>query len=254
MPRKTRLRYTPAATAADRTNFPLVPFESWIPSSDVIRRADVTMHAFRHLLLRGIIRCIVRNERNWAMYHISEIPKIVAGVKPEAIAGAELSQLSKPGGYTTEQAVDVFTRLAANEPLSQICIAVRVHPTTLLAIASDYAMLSDCLFIPEHVMRQINELPLEGEFPISNAEDLLAIMQRAARSKKCAFCKTSELGIACVGCVRRRALTEFEERAKEKSLQARGPEAFNGSSDDAQPEGDMPFASGAEAGARPRRL
>lgn len=98
--------------------------------------------------------------------------------------------------FTAMEAADVFEALNAGTSLLTCVTQMGLHPRKVRAIAREYEDLSGALVVTSEVMKVINELPVDGAFPITKPEALLELLrfiiatadEAEKRKKPCGMC------------------------------------------------------------------
>ena len=101
--------------------------------------------------------------------------------------------------YNSEDSKKVFAMLKADKPLEDIVIELCLHPGIVRAITEEYKEITGAVLVSGKVMAEINELPLDGNFPLTTGEEILDILQTCAQAV-CEACKTRP-GVICKRCV-----------------------------------------------------
>ncbi len=137
----------------------------------------------------GSLPVAKRNSKGWVLFH----PEVVA-MQPKAVVLTRKSA----DAYTPEEAAKVFDALDAGKSLVQCVKECMVLPATVELIASAYARLTGAVFLSKPTMDIVNGLSLEGNFPVKNEAELLAVLQTAA-TDTCGTCK-SRARVLCKPC------------------------------------------------------
>jgi hypothetical protein len=101
--------------------------------------------------------------------------------------------------YSSEDSQKVFDMLKTNTPLEDIVIKLCLHPGIVRAITEEYKEITGAVLVSGKVMSEINELPLDGNFPLTSGEEILEIM-RACAQAVCQSCGKRP-GTVCMRCV-----------------------------------------------------
>lgn len=101
--------------------------------------------------------------------------------------------------FTGRDAATVFKALREGKALDAIVIEHAVHPHIVKAAAEAYAGLRDSLFVGPEIVRELEKLPLDGEFPIRTGNQLLDMVRDALTEAACVECqkKTRKVCLAC---------------------------------------------------------
>ena len=166
---------------------PLEP--EYLTRKEVASRLGVTVHEVRRRENVGTLKPSARDQRGWVLYSEADIAN-VPRTPPRKTHGTS---------YTVEEAARVYALLKDGKALVDIVMEAAVHPDAVLVIADSYARLTGAMLVPANVMAQVNELPLDGEFPLTTADALLDCMRNAVEEAKCRECKKKPR-THCVGC------------------------------------------------------
>jgi uncharacterized small protein (DUF1192 family) len=101
--------------------------------------------------------------------------------------------------YKASHTKKVFPLLMKGWKEDAIVRRTGVNPAIVHAIAEDHTKLTRGLTISQEIKEQIEALPLDGQFPLETAEELLDILKRCA-SEVCIYCKKRSKS-ACKQCV-----------------------------------------------------
>ena len=101
--------------------------------------------------------------------------------------------------YSSEDAKRVFDMLYENKDQVSILRETSLHPLVVQAIAAAYAERGGALIVRKTVMVKINALVLDGNFPITNDDDLFDVL-KACAEPKCTNCGKRPR-VVCKHCV-----------------------------------------------------
>jgi hypothetical protein len=161
-------------------------------------RLGVTPQELRRRQRTGQLKPAKRGDRGKVYYRVQDIEALVATMrdKPDG-------NMMTPGmaaiSYTGEQASMVFAALREGKSIDECIIDLKIIPAIVKALALEYASIKGALFLPGDVVTAINRLPLDGPMPITKAEEVLAVLTRAA-DPKCVECD-KRYPILCKHCV-----------------------------------------------------
>lgn len=113
--------------------------------------------------------------------------------------------------YTPEQAALVFEAFEKGHNDIHCVVDLKVPPAAVKALKADYADLKGCLFVTSEVLKQINDMELDGPFPLVDQDDLLIFVQQKA-AEKCGECHKRHPTF-CKACVQT-ALKKVSEKAQ----------------------------------------
>lgn len=191
---------------------PLDPFDTGTPRvvqgrtipAGLVTRLELARHLgvsrteiMRRESLGRLIPVDVTRE-GWKLYRLSDFEG--AKEKPRS-AGLTYTERQR-GEYTAAQAKAVFEDLRDGTPLRDIVVKHTLHPAAVMAIADSWAAFDGGMFVPGPILARINQLPLEGAFPLAGPESLLAVLQAASIERACEDCKNKPRAV-CRGCGRR---------------------------------------------------
>lgn len=165
-----------------------IPSEILISRAELAQRLGVTEEAVRRRERIGQIRAVKRTKTNQPLYSQS----IVAPLQGRTPAFSKVE-------YDTEAATAVFVLLAEGKALCDIVVELKLHPNVVRSIAYDYADMEGGLVVTGAVMRVINALDLDGNFPLSEDKDLLDVLQNCVL-KDCSHCGKRPKSV-CKQCV-----------------------------------------------------
>ena len=170
---------------------------------------DISVHELRRRQAAKQLKVARRGTRGEVFYDLDDIELL--RLRREAPPPATLAANTKAAAmsaYSAEDAVKVFAELEKGVTVIQCVQSLAIHPSKVEAIAYAYANLSDTIILDALTVRAINELPLDGTFPITKASDVLALL---SLPDKCALCQKKSKHM-CTSCaipyVRRKLLKE----------------------------------------------
>jgi hypothetical protein len=156
--------------------------------SEVRRREDI-----------GEFRTLTRNGKGWVLIDEAEVDALRSQMTAD---DPPLTRKSNET-YTPRDAAKVFDALDAGKTLIQCVKECMVMPTTVEELAIVYSRLNGTMLLPKAALDTINALPLEGAFPLRDADSLVAVLQTAAADscKSCnirtkAYCKACAIKLA----------------------------------------------------------
>jgi len=131
---------------------------------------------------------------------------IVADAKAEAYAP-----------FSAEEAKLVCAELRNGASMLDCLEKLTVHPAKIRAIVHEYEKMSGAILLDVDTVNSINELPLDGTFPVTKASDILALLTVSASGAPCAVC-TKRPRHLCKTCaipfVRKQLQKEHEKNAR----------------------------------------
>jgi len=101
--------------------------------------------------------------------------------------------------FTAEEAKLVCAELRIGASLLDCLEKLTIHPAKIRAILCEYEAMSGGVFLDASIVAAINELPLDGTFPVTKASDILALLSGKSGAPSCCLCKkrASQLCKAC---------------------------------------------------------
>lgn len=101
--------------------------------------------------------------------------------------------------FTGKDAATVFKALREGKALDDIVIEHGVHPLIVKAASEAYAQLRGSLFVSAERMRELEKMPIDGEWPIQNDVQLIEMLRGALEESSCEKCKrkTRKVCLAC---------------------------------------------------------
>lgn len=130
----------------------------------------------------GQIRAVKRTSQGWWLYHPADVERL-RGRNPVS----PLTRKSSSTDYTAEDASKVFDALDAGKTLVQCVKECMVLPEVVERIAVAYARLTGAVLLTKASMDVINELPLEGSFPLTGEAGVVEVLKTAAE-ETCTDC------------------------------------------------------------------
>lgn len=181
----------------------------------------------RRYVQRGVLKSTMLNSQGWALYKEEDVEGLARFKKKEddkkagfrvrvprmGPATAETKMV-----YSVDEGLSVFALLDAGTPIHQIFQKTRIHPSVIHTIAKDYELFTKSILIPREMIDKMNELSLEGNFPISSADDVLGVMRLAAEGRQCPDCQKRAHAQRCERCIRRTLIKSMERDAKLRKL------------------------------------
>lgn len=142
----------------------------------------------------GQLRIAKRGPKGIVLYNSDDIERMRLN-KNEAIANGATA-MAPMAAFSTEDADAVFAELEKGASALECVSRCKVHPAKVRAILREYEELTGTLVIGAAVMAKINALPLDGVFPITKGEDLLALLTKPV---PCSICHKRPQRM-CAGC------------------------------------------------------
>jgi hypothetical protein len=152
----------------------------------------VTQEYVRHKEKLGKVKPEKRGRMNQPLYNKSAIATLQEQIP---VKGLGFNRVT----YGAEDAKRVFGLIRSGTPLFDIVMELGIHPDVVQSIAYDAANMSGGLFVHGPVMKIINELNLDGNFPLTSDDDLLEVLKSCV-SKDCSHCGKHAKSV-CKHCV-----------------------------------------------------
>lgn len=218
-----------------------VPLEEGelITGTRLMEITGCTKKQFMTFCGQGLIRAAKKTRKGWALFDEKAVHAILDHQKKQGVTVNGL--LAPDPSYTREQAIAVITRIKQGARLDDILLEVKIHPRMLRGIMKEYENLSSAVIIEKAMLDQINELPLEGTFPIKNALGLYEVLRLAADESKCKQCRKRSASQMCSQCERRRVLKNLSVR-EPRPMKANGSSPEQQMIEDGDQEEDDAFA------------
>jgi hypothetical protein len=144
----------------------------------------------------GLIEPAEINGKGWHLYSVDQLDA-VRNCTTQASRQKRLGDRDAVA-FSGDEAAQVFIALDRKMTLRECVTKFALHPSVVEAIARAWARLDDGLFVSGEVMRKINDLPLDGTFPITSDDALFDTMNSAA-GDSCRRCKRKPRAL-CIRC------------------------------------------------------
>ena len=115
--------------------------------------------------------------------------------------------------YTADEAIAMFEALSQGKTLLEAVIVAKVHPNVARKICAEWESLSGAIVLTKEHMGIINELPLEGTFPIKSATELVAMLKKQSNDF-CSECHERPR-VHCAICTKKvanRAVRDYRQK------------------------------------------
>jgi len=101
--------------------------------------------------------------------------------------------------YSGDEAAVVFRALGEGKTLLSIVIESCLHPAVVEAAARAFAQLQGGLHLGAASLREMEKLPMDGEFPIQSEQQFVEMLRSALEEAACGECqkKTRKVCLAC---------------------------------------------------------
>jgi hypothetical protein len=195
----------------ERERPPILPGE-FVTAARVIEITGCTQKELVTYRRTGVIRACGHNSKGWALYNEDSIREIWDRRRREGkpIPDPDLN-------YTAEQSLAVFKLMKEGLSLADILIETGLHPRALRGVVREYELMSNTIIVMKETLDRMNELSLNGTFPLKNGEMIYDVMKIASQDQKCRSCKRRPRSERCSGCERQRVLRNVSVRGAPNS-------------------------------------
>jgi hypothetical protein len=176
--------------------------EERVPSGYVTRNmikeiTGLSEQGLKRLEALGIVRPVSKNETGWFLYPDTIIDKI------SNRGYAKTNSTNRPTKvvYTNKESSAVLKLLMANKSLPEIAVETNVTLDTVLQIQKDYFSVTNQMVISKEILDKINELPVDGVFPLKDENELYNLLVELTKEPKCNKCGLKPKGL-CTACAR----------------------------------------------------
>lgn len=135
--------------------------------------------------------------------HIGGVPAVV---RPDVKVTVEPKERYAMTDATTKAFQRLIDESAARDDggfdgdtLLDIVQSLRLHPRIMEAIAVDFARLKGCILLLKPHVDALNRMPVEGDFPLEDAESVLKAVGLALQEAMCEACGKRPKKV-CRGC------------------------------------------------------
>lgn len=146
----------------------------------------VTVHEMKRRQSLKQLRVVRRGVRGQVFYDFNQVEALRLRREGEGIAMD--SAIGNAIPFTAEEATQVFQELKAGASAVDCVLKLSVHPSKVEAIIQAYGRLTNTLVFNSEEMDMINELPLDGTFPITKASAILGLLKNGVKEKPCGIC------------------------------------------------------------------
>jgi hypothetical protein len=165
----------------------------------------LTVAAVRKIEGRGHLRPYeTRGDNNRVFYAMSEVlmfrrkkKAIVEEVK-KSREDVRLVQV-KDVPFTVEESNSVFEELDKGTSALECSKRCKVHPDKVESIVRSYERLTNTIILRPEAVKTINEMPLDGTFPVIDEDGVIALLRSVAKVPACIACKKKPREL-CKGC------------------------------------------------------
>ncbi len=173
--------------------------QEFVTREQLAERLGVTVSEIRRRESMGRLKPDKRGKGGQTLYRETVVQRMLTPIRPKTVKGAmEEASYRKIYTYYAADAERVFPMLRDKVPLADIVIATKLHPGVVQAILEEYVIMTGSMLISGPVMAEINNLPMDGNFPLANDEELLELLKSCGMSL-CTMCKRKPQSI-CKGC------------------------------------------------------
>lgn len=106
-----------------------------------------------------------------------------------------------PVEFSGDDASIVFKALREGKALDDIVIDSSVHPLIVRAASEAFAQLRGGLFLSAEHMREIEKMPIDGEWPVQGAKQFVDMLRGVLEETSCEKCKRKARKV-CLVCAR----------------------------------------------------
>lgn len=106
-----------------------------------------------------------------------------------------------PVEFSGDDASIVFKALREGKALDDIVIESSVHPLIVKAASEAFAQLRGGLFLSVEHMRELEKMPIDGEWPVQSAKHLVDMLRGALEETSCEKCKKKARKV-CLVCAK----------------------------------------------------
>lgn len=188
-----------------------------VSRDDAAQMLDVTVHEMRRRQAAKQLKVVKRGARGQVFYDWAAIEMMrLKRNEPSSSSPTFVEPYIPPiVDFSTEEAKMVFDALDEGATVVQCVRRLSLHPGKVESIAYSWARMSDTIVLDAETVRAINELPLDGTFPVTKASDILSILVSASKPTPCSLCskRPSHVCRTCaIPFVRRQLETEARTR------------------------------------------
>lgn len=170
-------------------------------------RCGVTVAEIKRRERVGLTVPATCNEKGWHLYSAEQVEQVrnctTLSSKQKRLAEHESAT------YSGEEAAAVFVEIDSGRSLAECVKKLSLHPRVVERIAGARSQLESGVFISGETMAVINELPLDGTFPIKTSGELLDVL-RACSSSRCKRC-VKRAPVLCKSCAVEGRIPKAEE-------------------------------------------
>jgi hypothetical protein len=125
--------------------------------------------------------------------------------------------------YSAEDSADVITLLDEGKPINEIVKKTRIHLLSVKKISDDYYRIIGSIVLPPSIVGQINAMGgkgLHGSFPLTNATDILEVLELASQARLCPQCPGDQARESTSLCFQCAAETTVKHMQEQQALAA----------------------------------
>lgn len=189
----------------------------YVTMNQLVERTGYTRTDIRRFRSRGIVQQERRNGQGWALYKESLVDVLIGIRTQETLQRADRrkqeqvsnklppASMSKEVPYSSMESEIVFKGLREGVSLLDICLENPcIHPAIIRAITKDYELMTGSILLRKITIDKMNQLPLEGSFPLTTESDVFEVMKIAASDTKdkCPECKKRPHASSCLPCIK----------------------------------------------------
>lgn len=156
----------------------------YMTRTEFAARAGLSVKEVKRQEALGHLMPAKRNSTNQPFYKKSQLDLFLQHRRER---GGMLSDGFHAAPYTAEEAAKVFTELDKGKSEVQIVEQLKVHPRAVRAIAADYLEMKGAIVLTAATLKQVNMLPLDGNFPLATEQDVYEVLVNASK-ELCTAC------------------------------------------------------------------
>lgn len=156
--------------------------DNLVTRAELAAFVGVTEEYIRRKERLGLLKPEKRGKQNQPFYNKEAAANVLRG-RPGEVKWSGFNKVP----YQAADAKRVFGLIRKGTSLFDIVMELEMHPDMVRTIAHDSAEMEGGLIVSGSIMRTINSLDLDGNFPLTSGEDLLDLLQGCS-DKSCSHC------------------------------------------------------------------
>jgi hypothetical protein len=166
---------------------------------------------------KDLVKASGKTGRGWALYDVDALYAVLD--YQEKMSRPVPQTPAADMNFTAEQSAVIIRALVSGKTMDDLMID-GFHPRIIRGVMRERENLTGCIYLLKETVDQINQLDLEGNFPVTNAKELFNVLKIAAEERKCRRCKRRTKSQMCSKCERRLVLQNIQvKEPKKKSEQ-----------------------------------